>query len=167
MSKTALMSQREEQGLPHEKYLTFTLDGKIYGIEIGSVKEIVRMQRISSLPDAPEYIRGVMNLRGKIIPVLDLGLRFGGRPALNGDRSCIVNLEVEGRNLGVLAENVRDVIRIGEQDVAPAPSFLSAASENFIDGIGKTGDGMILLIHSGELFNQAPDAFILTDKATN
>ena len=128
------------------KYLTFVLAGEEYGIQILSVHEILGMLPATRIPRTPEHIRGVINLRGKVIPVLDLRLRFG-MPAVEAtETSCIIVVQVQGTQMGLVVDQVSEVTTIAHTDIEPAPSFGADVPTDFILGIGKAAGRVRLLL---------------------
>jgi purine-binding chemotaxis protein CheW len=133
------------------KYMTFRLAGEDYGVEILAVREIIGLLEITRVPRAPAFIRGVINLRGKVIPVLDLRLQFGLSPAEATDQAVIivVQCQVGGRQLtmGVLVDQVLEVLAIEASQVEPPPDLGAAAIDgDFILGVGKAGDRVVFLL---------------------
>ncbi|MHB9003637.1 MAG: chemotaxis protein CheW, partial [Coriobacteriia bacterium] len=109
------------------KHLTFTLDGEEYGLDILKVQEIIGIMPITRVPRTPEFVRGVINLRGKVIPVVDLRTKFGMGAALDTDRTCIVVVQVSGKNgytvMGTVVDEVSEVIDIAEDEIEETPEF--------------------------------------------
>ncbi|HCM25411.1 MAG: chemotaxis protein CheW [Treponema sp. GWB1_62_6] len=141
------MLDDDDEDTQANKYLCFRIDTESYGIEIRHVIEIVEVQRISEVPDLPPYVKGVINLRGKVIPVVDLRLRFGMSERVYDDRTCIVVSEIEGVTLGFLVDTVEEVLEIPESQVEPAPCFKSVSGqERYIAGMGKVGTAVKILL---------------------
>jgi purine-binding chemotaxis protein CheW len=132
------------------KYLTFTLAEEEYGIGIRKIKEIIGMMPVRSIPRTPPFVKGVINLRGKVIPVIDLRLRFGMSEMEYSDRTCIVVVEVEGDGgkvtTGVVVDSVSEVLNIKEENIEEAPNFGAAVDTRFILGIAKLEGGVKLLL---------------------
>ena len=138
-------------GDEHNQYLTFMLQGEMFAIGILAIKEILEYGQLTTVPMIPGFIRGIINLRGAAVPVVDLGARFGNRPSAITKRSCIVILEVaaaEGRrqHFGVLVDAVSAVLEIQREDIEPPPSFGTAVCIDFIAGMGKIGDRFVILL---------------------
>ncbi len=124
------------------KYLTFTLQGESYGVDVLKVREIIRVANITTVPKMPPYIRGVINLRGKIIPVMDLRLRFEFPNAANTDHTCIVVVQVklpDGKitPMGMVVDGVEEVINIGAAEIEETPDFGGQICTDYIIGIAK------------------------------
>lgn len=133
-------------------YLTFQLDKEVYGIEIRNVTEIIGIQTITELPELPEYIRGIINLRGKIIPVMDVRLRFKKNFKEYNDRTCVIVVNVQDLSIGLIVDSVSEVISIPESEIV-APPELAREGNRFIRGIGKIGEEVKLLLNCEKLFN--------------
>ncbi len=124
------------------KYLTFTLHGESYGIEVLKVREIIRLTDITAVPQMPSYVRGVINLRGKIIPVIDLRVRFGFPDITNTDLTCIIVVQVKlptGKNtqMGLVVDGVEEVINIAAGDIEETPDFGAKIQTDYIVGMAK------------------------------
>jgi purine-binding chemotaxis protein CheW len=124
------------------KYLTFTLQRESYGIDVLKVREIIRLTGITAVPQMPAFVRGVINLRGKIIPVIDLRLRFGFPDARNTDQTCIVVVQVElpdGNTslMGLIVDGVEDVVNIAAADIEEKPDFGAKITTDYIIGMAK------------------------------
>ncbi len=133
----------------HNKFLTLLLGNETYGIPILKVKEIIGMMTITHVPKMPDYLKGVINLRGKIIPVIDLRLKFGMADRDYDDRTCIVVTEIQaefGPKLsGLVVDTVSEVLDIAPSSVEPPPSS-SQAEQEFLTGLGKVKDKVVLLV---------------------
>ena len=132
------------------KYLTFSLDCEEYGIGILKVKEIIGMMRITPVPQTPEFVKGVINLRGKVIPVIDLRVRFGMSRIDYTDRTCIVVVEIglasTRLNIGIVVDSVSEVTNIRGADVEDTPAFGTALNTDYILGMAKAGGSVKILL---------------------
>jgi purine-binding chemotaxis protein CheW len=128
------------------KYLTFDLAGEEFGLEILKVREIISMLEITRLPLTPAFIRGIVNLRGRVIPVMDLRARFGMPAAQDTRSSCIVVVCVGPVELGVVVDKVSEVMEIAEGDIDDVPAFGSAVDTRFIIGVAKRSAKVTLLL---------------------
>lgn len=128
------------------KYLTFFLGQEEYGIEILKVREIIGMMDITAVPRTPEYIRGILNLRGKVIPVIDLRLKFGMESAPQTEESCIIVVQASGGERGITVDKVSEVQNIAAGDIEETPSFGDEVETSYILGIGKTNGKVKLLL---------------------
>ncbi len=127
------------------KYLTFFLAGEEYGLEILKVSEIIGMQPITRVPRMPEFVRGVINLRGKVIPITDLRKKFDMAQDADAD-SCIIVVQMKGIQTGIVVDRVSEVVAIAEADIEDAPSFGQGIHTEFLLGIGKQGGRVKLLL---------------------
>ncbi len=132
------------------QYLTFTLDGELFAIGISQIKEIIEYGALTSVPMMPSFIRGVINLRGAVVPVLDLQARFGRAASTVSRRSCVVILEIEAegdsQQLGVLVDSVSEVLELADSSIEPAPSFGAAVRPDFIEGMGKINGRFVIVL---------------------
>lgn len=144
-----------EEDTQKNKYLTFSLDGEMYGIEIKYVTEIIGMQAITRVPELPDYIRGIINLRGKIIPLMDVRLRFHKDEKPYDDRTCIIVVDIEGLFIGLIVDMVTEVMNISEQDIVETPDIGTGVQSRFISGIGKVDDEVKLLLDCRNLLSEA------------
>jgi purine-binding chemotaxis protein CheW len=132
------------------KYLTFTLGGEEYGIGILKIREIIGMLPVTAVPRTPAHVKGVINLRGKVIPVVDLRLRFGMESIPYTERTCIIVVEVESDRLqviiGIVVDAVSEVLAIKAEDIAPTPSFGTRLETDYILGMAKMQGGVKILL---------------------
>lgn len=132
------------------KYLTFALGAEEYGLEILKVREIIGIMNITAVPRMPDYVRGVINLRGKVIPVISLRVKFGLEETADTDQTCIIVVDVEqnGRaiQMGILVDSVSEVLDITENEIEAAPTFGNLDTD-FIMGMAKFSDGVKILLH--------------------
>jgi purine-binding chemotaxis protein CheW len=143
------------------KYLTFVLAGEEYGLEILKVHEILSMLPITRIPRAPDYVRGVINLRGRVIPIIDLRLKFGMPAGIDGTNTCTIVVQVQGVQVGVIVDSVREVLAIADADIEDAPSFGADLNTDYILGIGKS-NGRVKLLLDIERVLSAEDLVSLT-----
>ena len=134
-----------------QQYLTFMLGGETYAMGILSIKEIIEYGNLTSVPRMPEFISGVINLRGAVVPVIDLGARFGKHAASITRRTCIVIVEVdngeETQVVGVVVDAVNEVLEISAAEIEPSPSFGANIRADFIDGMGKIDNKFVILLN--------------------
>ena len=132
------------------KYLTFVLNEEEYGIGIIKIKEIIGMMPITSVPQTPEFVKGVINLRGKVIPVVDLRLRFGMTSIDYNDRTCIIVVEIEGQAgtvmIGIVVDAVSEVLNIKAEDIEDTPAFGTTLDTDYILGMAKMEGGVKILL---------------------
>jgi len=128
------------------KYLTFALGHEEYGLEILGVREIIGLMDITGVPQVPEYVKGVINLRGKVIPVIDLRLKFGMPKQDYTNETCIIVINVMNTLMGIVVDRVCEVLDISGDNIEPAPSFGTKLHTDFITGMGKIGDKVKILL---------------------
>lgn len=140
-------AQKHEQ----QQYLTFMLGGETYAMGILAIKEIIEYGNLTEVPRMPDFIRGVINLRGAVVPVIDLGARFGKQATSISRRTCIVIIEVtngeETQDIGVMVDAVNEVLEIPASEIEPAPSFGANIRADFIDGMGKIGGRFVIILN--------------------
>lgn len=146
----SLEYKEEIEDTQADKYLTFTLGAEAYGIAIRHVIEIIKLQPLTEVPDMPDYIQGVMNLRGQIIPVMDVRKRFKKEPIPYNDRTCIVVIAVGDLSIGLIVESVSEVLTIAADHIVSPPD-LGKAPNRFIDGISRTVGDVKLLVNAEKL----------------
>jgi purine-binding chemotaxis protein CheW len=129
------------------KFLTFFLAGEEYGIEILSVHEIIGMMPITCVPGTPDYICGIINLRGKIIPIVDLRCKFGMESKAQTAETCIIVVHVQGVEVGTVVDRVSEVLNIAAEDIEPPPSFGKDVNTDYILGIGKSQSKVKILLN--------------------
>jgi purine-binding chemotaxis protein CheW len=136
--------------LKEGKYLTFSLAGEEYGIGILKIKEIIGLLPITRVPKTPAFVKGVINLRGKVIPIMDLRLRFGMESAQYNDRTCIIVVEMSSSKgifmIGLIVDSVSEVLNIKQEDIEEAPSFGTRLDTAYILGMAKVGKGVKILL---------------------
>lgn len=126
--------------------VVFDLAGEIYGVNIETVREIIRMQPVTFVPDAPDFVEGVINLRGRVIPVIDLRRRFGLTVTKETNESRVLVVDSEGEDLGVIVDAVTEVQRIREDSIEPVSNLVSTEESEYIVGITKVEDQLIILL---------------------
>ncbi|GJQ60070.1 MAG: purine-binding chemotaxis protein CheW [Candidatus Scalindua sp. AMX11] len=128
------------------KFLTFVLNHEEYGIEILKVREIIGVIGITPVPQTPDYLKGVINLRGKVIPVIDLRLKFSMTEEEHKQETCIIVVEVNNAPIGVVVDNVSEVLDIKSEEVEDTPQFGRDIDTSFIMGLGKAKEKIIILL---------------------
>lgn len=128
------------------RYLIFLLSKEKYGIEISYVTEIVGIQEITEMPDIPAYIKGIINLRGKIIPLMDVRLRFCKEDRTYDDRTCVIVINCNGVDIGLIVDSVSEVQTIQEDDISVPPNINSSVNNRYIKNIGKIGSEVVLVL---------------------
>lgn len=143
----------QEEDTQKGKYLTFSLGEEYYAIEIKYVTEIIGMQPISEIPELPDYVKGIINLRGKIIPVMDVRLRFKKPWVPYNDRTCVIVIEIAAIAIGLIVDLVSEVLVIPDDAIVPPPE-VSQGGNRFIKGIGTAGKDVKLLLDCERLINE-------------
>lgn len=133
------------------QYLTFMLGGEVFAMPIQSIKEIIEYGQLTEVPRMPSFIRGVINLRGAVVPVVDMGARFGKHPTQVARRTCIVIIEVisgenEQQDVGVMVDAVNEVLEIPASEIEPTPSFGANIRSDFIKGMGKVNGKFVIIL---------------------
>jgi purine-binding chemotaxis protein CheW len=151
-AENQVKSSLEREG----KYLTFSLSGEEYGIGIRKVREIIGMMTVTHVPQTPFYIKGVINLRGKVIPIVNLRLKFGMEEMEYTERTCIIVVEIaEGGKtiaMGLIVDSVSEVVNIREGDIDDTPAFGNAVDTNYILGMAKIGGSVKILLDIDRVF---------------
>lgn len=137
------------------QYLTFVLKGQRYGVPISSVREINRVSTITPVPQTPSYMVGVINLRGKVIPVVDLRLKFGMEQAEHTRETCIIVIESVGGQTGMIVDSVSEVVDFTDAQIEPPPSVGDSSRTSFVTGMGKTENRIIILLNVVEALGTA------------
>lgn len=144
----------EEEDTLKGRFLTFVLGDDFYGIEIKYVTEIIGLQPITEVPELPDYIRGIINLRGKIIPVMDVRLRFKKAFRDYNDRTCVIVIDIEEISIGLIVDSVSEVLTIPDGDIVLPPDLHNKSGNKYINGIGKVGNEIKLLLDCEKLMNK-------------
>jgi len=137
------------------EFLTFTLGEEHYGVDILKVQEIRGYDAVTRVPDAPEYIKGVINLRGTIVPVIDLRLKLRLKEARYDSFTVMIVLNVEDRVVGIVVDGVSDVVPLAAEQIRPTPEFGAAVDTRFISGIGTLDERMLILLDIESLLDSA------------
>ena len=143
----------EDEDAQKDKYLTFHLAGEDYGIEIRYVTEIIGIQKITEVPDMPDFIRGVINLRGKVIPVMDVRTRFRLPSREYDERTCIIVVDINESSVGLVVDEVREVADIPEAQVEPPPATGQTKGGSYIQGLGKLDNEVKIILNVNRLLN--------------
>lgn len=141
----------------NQQYLTFMLGGETFALGILGIKEIIEYGQLTEVPRMPGFIRGVINLRGAVVPVVDLGARFGKQATAIGKRTCIVIIEVKNDEdtqvVGVMVDAVNEVLEIPGSEIEPAPSFGAKIRADFIQGMGKVDGRFVIILEAGRVLS--------------
>lgn len=156
ITQTEKMSQALEKPVDENEdtlasmFLTFRLGNEFYGIEVRYVIEIVGMQRITEVPDMPAFVKGVVNLRGQVIPVLDMRIRFHMESCSYDERTCIIVVSINGMQVGLVVDTISEVRNIEEKQISPPPSN----SPPYIHGMAKLGDLVVILLEGQRILQE-------------
>ncbi len=140
------VAERTKSEVREGKYLTFTLSNEEYGIEILKVREIIGLMVVTSVPQTPDYMKGVINLRGKVIPVIDLRLKFSIPEHEHTQETCTIVVEVGNALIGIIVDSVSEVSDIGSKEIEETPQLGQDVDTDFIMGMGKIKDKLIILL---------------------
>ncbi|MCH5344738.1 MAG: purine-binding chemotaxis protein CheW [Acetatifactor sp.] len=145
----------QERDTQKGKYVTFKSGNEYFGIKIQYVNEIIVYQEVTAIPESEDYIKGLINLRGKIIPVIDVRLRFKQPPIEYNDRTCIIVITVKSTVVGLIVEKIAEVVEIKDEDILPSPTIRHGekVQQKYVYGIGKIGDAVKLLLDPDKLLN--------------
>ena len=156
---TALLDRAPAATTPpaSAQYLTFSLGPEVFGLDIRGVREIIQFGALTTVPLMPRFVRGVINLRGAVVPVIDLQVRFGRAPAAVGKKTCIVIFDTardgERTELGLMVDAVSEVVDIEPGQIEPPPSFGTPVARDFIRGMGRLGDRFVILVDPARAFD--------------
>ncbi len=158
LTKNEEVQQEEllEEDSQKGRFMTFQIEKEFFGIGISYVNEIIAMQPIAAIPEVEDYVKGLVNLRGKIIPVIDVRARFKMEPCEYTDRTCIIVIDVNAITVGLIVEKIAEVDTIMDDDIVPPPSLSKKEHEhnNYVYGLARTGDTVKLLIDPEKLIQQ-------------
>ena len=151
-------------------YLTFTLDDELFAVEVAKVREVLDYTTITKIPKTPEYMRGVINLRGSVVPVIDLRLKFGMSKTENKINTCIIVLEIKLEEetiiLGALADSVQEVFELEPDQIEPAPKFGTRFRAEFLRGMGKRDENFIMILDMDKVFSSDELALVQQKEET-
>ena len=143
--------ESEQEDTMEGKYLIYALAGEEYGIHIRNVTEIIGIQAITDVPGTPEYVKGVINLRGKVIPVIDVRLRFGLPEKDYEERTCIIVVNIKDVSVGLIVDSVSEVMDIPEDNIEPPPKVSKSAGTRYLQGLGKVDNDVKILVDTSQL----------------
>lgn len=144
-----------KEGVQTERYLTFTINGEAFGIKTEDVTEIIGVQPITKMPRMPDYIKGVINLRGKVVPVIDMRLKFLQEAVEYNDRTCVIVVDRDDIIVGLIVDDVTEVVNIKTSDIVLLPENRAQSSvEQYTAGIGRVAGEIKLLLDCDKLFEE-------------
>ena len=165
MAQDLSVQLSEMEDTQHGRFLMFALGEEVFGLEISYVTEIIGMQPISGLPETPDYIKGIVNLRGKIIPVIDVRLKFK-KPSIDyTDRTCIIVIDTGAFSVGLIVDSVAEVMTLEDGKIVPPPDARTGIQNRYIKGIGKTESHVALLLDCEKLFSEEESEVINKSKS--
>ena len=144
----------EEIDMQSNKYLTFLIEKQYYGFPIKDVIEIIEVQEVTTVPEFPSYVKGIINLRGRIIPIIDVRLRFHKEEVGYTERTCIIVVNITGIDIGFIVDTVDEVIDIDQENISGPPMITSDRSTRYITGVGKINNRIILLLDANKMLNE-------------
>lgn len=157
-----------EVATQQDKYVTFKSGNEFFALKIEYVNEIIVFQEITEIPESEDFIKGLINLRGKIIPVIDVRVRFKQEPMEYNDRTCIIVINVKDMVVGLIVEKVAEVVEIKQEDILPPPSATIGHEEKtqnkYVYGIGKVGEEVKLLLDPDKLLKD--EEIVILEQAT-
>ena len=157
-----MLETEDDDEVLENKFLMCNIGDEIYGIDIRDVTDIIELQKITEVPDMPEYVKGVINLRGQVIPVVDMRLRFQMQEREYDDRNCIVVVDIQDLSVGFIVDTVTEVQEIAQKDIDPPPVFRSGdaaedthkVNKQFVSGLGKVGTEVRILLDVKKLVQE-------------
>ncbi|MCF7949018.1 MAG: chemotaxis protein CheW [Spirochaetia bacterium] len=150
-----LLQEEDEDEVQENKFLMCKLGNEVFGIDIAHVTDIIELQKITEVPDMPEYVRGVINLRGQVIPVIDLRMRFKMEPRDYDDRTVITVVQIRNNSIGFIIDTATEVQGIPDKDVDPAPKFHGKEEQKkYVAGLGKVGEDVTILLDVEKLVEE-------------
>lgn len=155
-----LYVENSDEDTLRNKFLTFFIEDQLFGISIADVVQIVGMQDITKVPEFPSYAKGVINLRGIIIPIIDVRLRLKKEEAAYNERTCIIVTNINGSYIGFIVDSVNEVTKISEEDVSAPPHMGSDYVNTYITGIAKIENTIVLIMDIKKMLNEKEIEFI-------
>lgn len=159
MAEEILDVQARIQEEPKKQFMTFRSCDEVYGISLENVSEIIGLQQYTSVPETEDYIMGLINLRGKVIPVIDVRIRFGKEPLEYNDRTSVIVIQVKDTIIGLIVDGIEGVADIKEKEIMPPPSVsdLKTQAQKYVFGIGKVGSEVKLLLDPDKLIHDTEE----------
>jgi purine-binding chemotaxis protein CheW len=148
------MSENETGNAGHRQCVTFRLDNEIYGINVMLIQEVLRVTEIAPVPGAPNYVIGIINLRGNVVTVIDTRMRFGLPPKEMDDATRIVIIEVENQTVGIVVDSVSEVVDVDASEIETAPNVGNDETARYIEGVVSRGDELLILVDLNKLLTE-------------
>ncbi|MBN2797233.1 MAG: purine-binding chemotaxis protein CheW [Clostridia bacterium] len=152
--KKEILNLQEEKNLEEDKYLTFAIGKEVFALDIQYIDDIIGVQDITKVPEQPYYLMGVINLRGIIIPVIDIRLRFNKSFRAYDDRTCIIVVKIDDAQIGIVVDTVLEVINISEDEIANPPGHEADQAKQYMKGIGKYNNTVVIIIDCDALIRE-------------
>lgn len=143
----------EEINSTSEKFLTFIIDKQFYAFHINDVVEIIGMMEITPVPEFPDYAKGIVNLRGILIPIIDVRLRFSKNEMDYNERTCIIILNLKGIQVGFIVDTVDEVIDIDKENLSDVPKLSDSKTRKFVEGVGKLTNKIVMIVNAQKMLN--------------
>ncbi len=156
------IAEKTKKSAFDEEFLTFVLSNEAYGIEILKVREIIGIMDITTVPQTPDYMKGVINLRGKVIPLIDLRMKFSMQEEVHTQETCIIVVEVNGASIGIVVDSVSEVVGINSEEIENSPRFTQGIDTSFIMGLGKVKEKILILLDIDAVLSS--DELYMVDK---
>lgn len=153
MAKATVEITKIEGDAIYGKYLTFNVEEEIFGMNLVNVTEIISMQEITEVPEMKTYLKGIINLRGKIIPVIDIRLKFKREVVPYDDRTCILVIDVDDSQVGLIVDSVAEVLDITNSNISDPPNNITGFANKYLEKIGKTEKNVILVLDAAKLIS--------------
>lgn len=161
MIQEEMLQDEDVMSTEKGKYMTFKSNGEYFGIALKYVVEIVGIQKITAIPEVEDYIKGLINLRGKIIPVIDVRVRFKQEPFEYNDRTCIIIINVNDTVVGLIVETIAEVVEINDSNIVPPPTLNPKNVKNqYVYGLGKVGESVKMLLDPNKLIKDEELSFL-------
>lgn len=141
----------DDEDTQKDRFLSFKIAEEEYAVAVSCVIEVIGMQKITHVPDMPEFVKGVINLRGQVIPITDIRMRFGMETREYDDRTCIVVVNVQETFVGIVVDTVSDVLDMPEESISPPPKINQTPGSRYIEGLGKVGEDVKIILNVDKL----------------
>lgn len=152
--KEALMNLLHSSASGGNQYVTFNIADEEYGVEIKSVQEIVGHRALTYLPNSPKYVKGILNLRGNVIPIMDPRIKFNMADGKYDKSAVIIIVKANGKNVGIIVDQIKDVLTIESQNIEDTPEMSLNLDTQFITGIGKVGEKFVIILNVDKIFSK-------------
>lgn len=152
MSELATMAMQDTADDLNGRFLTFYIGDSVFGLELMHVIEIISVQSATGVPNVPSYIKGIINLRGKIVPVIDVRLKFNQEQRAYDDKTCIIVVVIEEMHVGLIVDRVSEVVTVAQEDLAPPPEMGAGGSAGYLGSVSQVGNRVVLNIDCQRFF---------------